>query len=226
MEELNIARFPRPVYGRIPNFVGSEEVAKRLVSIERFQNSRVIKVNPDSPQRPVRRLLLEKRKSLLMPTPRLKNGLLLLLSSNILDKDLSYASSIRGSFKYGIKARLNELPRVDGVVVGSVAVSTTGARVGKGRGYSDLEYAILRELNLVTDSVPIATTVHEVQIINDVPIERHDVPVDYIVTPKRVIETKTMHLKPRGLIWNKITHKMLDEMSILTKLVKKGKLDS
>jgi 5-formyltetrahydrofolate cyclo-ligase len=226
MEELNIARFPRPVYGRIPNFVGSEEAAKRLVSIERFQNSRVIKVNPDSPQRPVRRLLLEKRKSLLMPTPRLKNGLLLLLSSNILDKDLSYASSIRGSFKYGNKARLNELPRVDGVVVGSVSVSITGARVGKGRGYSDLEYAILREFYLVNDSVPIATTVHEVQIINDVPIERHDVPVDYIVTPKRVIETKTTHPKPKGIMWNKITNKMLDEMPILTKLVKKGKLDS
>ncbi len=71
-EELNIARFQRPVYDRIPNFVGSEEAVKRAVSIECFRNSRVIKVNPDSPQRPVRRILLEKGKTLLMPTPRLK----------------------------------------------------------------------------------------------------------------------------------------------------------
>jgi len=107
---------------------------------------------------------------------------------------------------------------VDGVVVGSVAVSKTGARAGKGRRYSDLEYAILRELNLVKDSVPVATTVHEIQITSDVPIEKHDVPVDYIVTPKRVIETKTTHPKPKGIMWNKITHKMLNKMPILTKL--------
>jgi len=37
MEEINIARFPRPIYDRIPNFIGSEEAVKRLVSIECFQ---------------------------------------------------------------------------------------------------------------------------------------------------------------------------------------------
>lgn len=222
MEELNIARFPRPVYDRIPNFVGSEEAAKRLVSIECFHKSPVIKVNPDSPQRPVRRSLLEKGKTLLMPTPRLKNGFLILTPSNFLDRDFSYASSIRGSFKYGTKIKLSELPMVGGIVVGSVAVSTTGARVGKGRGYSDLEYAILRELYLVNDSVPVATTVHEVQIIRDVPIEEHDVPIDYIVTPKRVIKTKTMYPKPKGMMWNKITQEMIGQMKILINLVKKG----
>ena len=36
-EEINIARFPRPIYDRIPNFIGSEEAVKRLVSIECFQ---------------------------------------------------------------------------------------------------------------------------------------------------------------------------------------------
>lgn len=31
MEEMNIARFPRPVYGRIPNFVNSEVAARNLI---------------------------------------------------------------------------------------------------------------------------------------------------------------------------------------------------
>jgi 5-formyltetrahydrofolate cyclo-ligase len=92
IEELNIASFPRPFYDRIPNFVGSEEAAKRVVSIKYFHNSRVIKVNPDSPQRLVRRSLLEKEKTLLMPTPRLKNNFLILSSSNVFDRDLSYVS--------------------------------------------------------------------------------------------------------------------------------------
>ena len=33
MEEKDIARFPRPIKGRIPNFVGSEEVAKDRKSV-------------------------------------------------------------------------------------------------------------------------------------------------------------------------------------------------
>lgn len=63
---------------------------------------------------------------------------------------------------------------------------------------------------------------HKVQIVSDVPIEDHDVLVDYIVTPKRVIKTKTMYPKPKGMKRNKITHKMIDEMTVSTNLVKKG----
>ncbi len=111
-----------------------------------------------------------------MPTPGLKSGFLILRSSNIVDKGLSHASSIRGSFKHGMKAKLIELPKVDGVVVGSVAVSTTGSRVGKGGGCGDLEYAILREFNLINESVPVATTVHEIQITSDILFEKHDAP--------------------------------------------------
>ena len=220
MEKKNIARFPRPVYNRIPNFIGAEEAANRLISIEFFQKSRVIKVNPDAPQRSVRQILLEKRKLLLMPTPKLKSGFLILQPSNIMDKDLHYASSIRGSFKYGMKTKLSEIPKVDSVVVGSVAVSTTGSRIGKGGGYGDLEYAILSELNLINESVPVATTVHDIQIISDIPVEKHDVPVDYIVTPNRVIITKTTHPKPKGVVWNHISSKMLDEIPLLKVLVK------
>jgi 5-formyltetrahydrofolate cyclo-ligase len=35
--------------------------------------------------------------------------------------------------------------------------------------------------------VPVVTTVHELQILDDVPFEPHDTKVDIIVTPERVI---------------------------------------
>lgn len=44
----------------------------------------------------------------------------------------TYASLISGSFKYGVKAKLIELSKVDSVVVESLVVSTTGSIVGKG----------------------------------------------------------------------------------------------
>jgi len=54
MEEQAIARPPRPVHGRIPNFEGAERAARRLLELEEFKTAKTVKVDPDSPQRPVR----------------------------------------------------------------------------------------------------------------------------------------------------------------------------
>ena len=72
MEEFGVARFPRPIAGRIPNFEGSERAAQKLISQGEFQSARVVKVNPDSPQIHVRRSVLLSGKSLIMPSPRLR----------------------------------------------------------------------------------------------------------------------------------------------------------
>jgi len=91
---------------------------------------------------------------------------------------------------------------VDAKVMGSVAVDPWGGRVGKGGGYSDLEYALLRELNLVTEATPLITTVHDLQVLHDrIPMKPHDVPVDFIVTPTRLLPTKKVHSRPRGISW-------------------------
>ena len=49
-----VARFPFPPHGRIPNFVGAQVAAARLLDIEPWKSATAIKVNPDSPQRPLR----------------------------------------------------------------------------------------------------------------------------------------------------------------------------
>ena len=49
-----VARFPFPPHGRIPNFAGAEVAAARLLDIEPWRSATAIKVNPDSPQRPLR----------------------------------------------------------------------------------------------------------------------------------------------------------------------------
>ncbi len=72
MEERNVARFPRPVYGKIPNFEGAVRVAAWLKELSEWKKARVVKANPDSPQRPVRRLALEQGKVVYMAVPRLR----------------------------------------------------------------------------------------------------------------------------------------------------------
>ena len=78
MEREDIARFPRPVHGRIPNFEGAEMAAARLTELDAFKRARMVKVNPDAPQHPVRENVLLSGRRLLMPTPRLRQGFILL----------------------------------------------------------------------------------------------------------------------------------------------------
>jgi 5-formyltetrahydrofolate cyclo-ligase len=113
---------------------------------------------------------------------------------------------------------------LDLVVSGSVGVTEAGARIGKGEGYSDLEYAVLRELDLVGDSTPVVTTVHERQVLDgpesavpgaSVPVAAHDVPMDYVVTPDRTVETGTPYPRPDGIDWALLDDDRIDEMPVL-----------
>jgi 5-formyltetrahydrofolate cyclo-ligase len=99
-----------------------------------------------------------------------------------------------------------DLPHIDLVVAGSVAVSKSGVRVGKGGGYSDLEYAIGRAVGCIDDSTRIATTVHPLQIIRGVlPETAHDFRVDLIVTPDEVLRPRRTRRQPGGIIVRDLT---------------------
>ena len=212
MERTNVASFPRPVHGRIPNFVGARRAAERLASTEEFARARVVKVNPDSPQRPVRELALRAGKLVLVPTPRLR-GQFYLLDPSIVDPE--YASSISGFTRVGERVDVESAPNIDLVVVGSVAVSPSGFRVGKGEGYSELEYAMLREMGKIGDSTPVATTVHDVQVVSEVPHMPYDVPVDIIATPTRLIRVSPRQQKPQGLLMEYLSGKKVQETPYL-----------
>jgi 5-formyltetrahydrofolate cyclo-ligase len=218
LDEERLAAFPRPIRGRIPNFKGAREAAARLAELPEFRDAKAIKVNPDAPQLPVRQAVLNQGKLLLTPTPRLREGFLLLDPAKLQRKDYRRAASIAGAAKLARRVSLDELPRIDLIVIGTVAVTERGARVGKGEGYAELEYATLRQLGRVAENVPIATTVHDVQVVDDIPVEPFDVPVDIIVTPTRVIRTRSRQAKPRGILWDLLDPARLEEMPILKEL--------
>ena len=220
MEQKGVSRFPKPIWGRIPNFAGAEDAADRLQALPIFTDACVVKVNPDAPQKPVREHVLRQGKTLLVPTPRLRKGFLLINPTESVSMDVAYAAMIRGASKYGKTVGLSDLPKVDLIVAGSVAISRSGARVGKGGGYSEIEYGILRELQLVDDRTPIVTTVHELQIVEHVPTGKHDLTVDEIVTPVRIINTGRTEHRPQGIFWDKVTQETLQEIPILRDLIK------
>jgi hypothetical protein len=88
------------------------------------------------------------------------------------------------------------------VVAGSVAVDRRGARVGKGGGYSDLEYAIARTVGAIDRRTVMATTVHSVQLRPPpLPTTAHDFFLDLIVTPDEILRPKHPR-QPRGILVN------------------------
>jgi 5-formyltetrahydrofolate cyclo-ligase len=181
MERLGIAAFPLPCKGRIPNFVGADVAAERLRQLEEWKRAKVIFVNPDSPQRKVRENALKDGKILIMASPRLKKGFILLNPANVKGKE-HFASTIKGAFKFGVATQ--NFPKPDLIVEGSVAVDLQGHRLGKGGGYGDVEISTLKRM---FGEIPIATTVHDIQVVETVPFEEKDEKVSIIVTPTRTV---------------------------------------
>lgn len=218
LEEKNIARFPRPVYGRIPNFVGAETAAKKLGELNEWKEASVIKANPDSPQKWVRKKALKEGKIVYMAVPRLKKERCF-LQINPGKVESEKAVTIRGAFTYGREVFPWEMRKVDILIVGSVGVNEKGARVGKGGGYSDLEFAIGRETGIITENTVVITTVHPLQVLDiEIPMEKHDVPVDYIITPSRIIVTNTPYKKPHGIDWDILTKEQIEKIPVLKKI--------
>ncbi len=220
LEEKDVAVFPRPVYGRIPNFKGAEQACERLLELPEFKEANVVKVNPDSPQRRCRELVLEYGKILIMPTPRIREGFLLLDPSKLPRQYIKQAATIKGAFEWGRPIKPWEAPKIDLVIIGSVAVNpNTGRRLGKSHGYAELEWGIMRSVGKVDETTPVITTVHELQLVNDdIPKEPFDLPVDIILTPMRVIRVRRIDEKPRGIYWEYITDDVLREIPILKEL--------
>lgn len=218
LEERGVARFPTPVRGRIPNFVGAEDAARRILGLREYRGARVVKVSPDSPQRYIRYRCLVDGKVLVMPTPRLREGFLLLDPSRVPKRAYQEASTIRGAFRWGVKVKPGDLPTIDLIVVGSVAVSKDGRRIGKGGGYGELEYAILRELGKVGENTPIASNVHELQVFDELPANPYDLTLDYVATPKRLIRCEGRGARPPGIIWELLDPEKLEEIPLLREL--------
>lgn len=205
LRDAGAARFPG-VEGRIPNFVGAEAAADRLASTEAWQRAAVLKCNPDSPQRPVRYRALQAGKLIFMAVPRLRTEApFLALDPSTLDPGALWAaSSAKGAAALGVPTHLDEMPPIDLIVTGCVGVTRQGARLGKGGGYSDLEYALLREHGKVHEDTPVSTTVHGSQLLpaRSIPMLAHDVSLDLVVTPERTVRCKRPYTRPAGVLWD------------------------
>ena len=212
------ARFPG-AEGRIPNFLGAEACAKQLAETTYWKAAKFLKINPDSPQRAIRQRALEEEKTIYMAVPRLRSEKPFIeLDPKKLKCSPYAASSIKGASQYGRLVGLEEVPKIDLVICGSVAVNRRGARVGKGGGFSDLEFALLTENQNIGPKTAIITSVHPLQVVDEeIPMTEHDIPLTAIVTPTEVIELKSRFTRPKGIYWSMLPQEKIAEIPVLVK---------
>ncbi|HUG61379.1 MAG TPA: 5-formyltetrahydrofolate cyclo-ligase [Methylomirabilota bacterium] len=199
-----------PTASRIPNFAGADLAALHLSRAPEWAAARVVKCNPDPPQIPVRLRALYDGKIVYAPVPELTRGFPFVR----LDPERLAASGVTfemaatsdGFLAHGEPVEFERMEPLDFVVVGSVAVARGGGRTGKGGGFADLELGIFRELGLVREGTPIATTVHSTQLVDDlrVPMLPHDSALHYIATERELIVTATAHRQPSGVAWDAV----------------------
>lgn len=209
-----LGRFPFPLHNRIPNFKGAEKAAAFVFTLPAYKEGKVIKVNPDAPQKPIREQVLLDGKTLLVPTPRLRAGFIMVKREWVPPGEEKKAASLTHMKKYGKEISLSELPPIDLFVVGSVALTKDGRRIGKGEGYADREYAIIREMG--NKEIPVVGTIHSAQLIDEeIPVEEYDLTVDWIATEKELIQTNSPYAKPDGIKWDRVTAEEMEEMPVL-----------
>ena len=212
---------PAP-HGTIPTFPGQNKAAERLRRLEVYQQARTIMVPPDQAQLQVRINALLDGKRLIMATPGLRDGFYLLEKDIVKVKDWRSAARSSGVQRFGrrLGTARPEIGEVDCMATGAVAVGLQGERIGKGSGYFDLEYMILREIGSVGEATPICALVNDPQILEQVPMEAKDVAVDFIITPTRVITVERTLMRPAKITWDELHERHIKGMRPLKELRK------
>lgn len=206
------------VSGYIPDFRGAVQAADRLAALPEWQHARVVKAVPDRAQYPVRLLALQAGKVVYMAVPKLAApSPFLLLDPRRLTVDPRQAADRETAAAIAPLVDTGQMRPVGLIVCGSVAVNPRGARLGKGAGYSDLEFALLTEAGLIGEHTAIATTVHDLQVLDDdLPEEDHDFRVDLIITPERVTRCERAR-RPHGIDWTRLTPEQIAAVPALAR---------
>jgi len=208
----------------IPDFKGSERCADQIRSMDVYVNAEVVFITPDNCLQKLREYAIMDGKKIIMPTYGIKRGFLILHRGLVPEGKEDFASTLDGADIYGKPVTLLQLKnmgKVDLLVTGASAVNMKGVRYGKGHGYFDLEWAMLREIGVVGEETPIIAVIHDCQLVEEsIEASPYDTIVDYIITPSRTIKVENRPPKPRGIDWNKLPQDFIREIPPLKELKK------
>lgn len=206
----------------IPDFLGSDQAVARLLAEPGLARPRHVFVTPDNSLVGLRQRWLEAGVSMVVSSYNMARGFLHLRPGSVPAGHERYAAWLDGLEHFGVPvdlAGLSALGRFDAVVTGAAAVASSGVRYGRGHGWFDLEWRLFAELGLVSEATPIATVVHDVQLLEQ-PLfaSEDDVLVDLICMPTGTLRVQRTQARPRRIDWSSIDEAQLRATPALAEL--------
>ncbi|KAH8347234.1 hypothetical protein KR059_007040 [Drosophila kikkawai] len=211
------------IFNRIPAFLDAEKAAALLINEEEFKKAQHIKVNIDRALHDFKEQALLANKSVYLPSTRDSSALCLKVDvpADATEEQKKEALRVQDIQKFRTEIGLDSGLKLDIVVIGSVVVSRDGYRIGRGNGFADLDIGLLIELGAITPQTVIATIVHDLQVVDSLPVElfqKYDTPVDIIVTPTEVIRVAKRLPRPNGVFWELLSERRLKILPVLQQL--------
>jgi 5-formyltetrahydrofolate cyclo-ligase len=206
----------------IPDYAGSDGIHAALKRLQFYEGTGAVFVTPDNNLERLRAELLRERRALLMTTYGILRGFVYFEPGSVPESSIDFAASLDGAERFGALYDLEavrSLRRLDYLVTGASAVNRDGIRFGKGHGYFDVEWALLRDIGLVDEESPVVACVHDVQYLDEeLPALPTDTLVDWIVTPTRTIQVRRKQPKPAGIRWDVLDPVLLASVPPLREL--------
>ena len=206
----------------IPDFDGSAAATDRLLALPAFAGARHAFVAPDNSLIELRRRLLVAGVTVVVSSYNMARGFVLLDPAAVPKGHELYAAWLDGIEHFGTRLTLAQLAArgpFDCVATGASAVAASGVRFGRGHAYFDMEWRIFSAMGLVAERTPVATLVHDVQVLDKrLYPSPADVLVDWVCTPTRTLAVPRETPRPRGVPWAEISPEQIEANPALTEL--------
>lgn len=207
----------------IPDYRGSDRIPEALARLGLPDGPGPVFVTPDNNLAGLRESLIREGRPMLMTTYGISRGFLLFEPGVVPEGQEPFAASLDGAEVFGRAvslAQVEGLGRLSFLVTGASAVNRDGIRFGKGHGYFDLEWAMLREVGCVDESTPVVCCLHDCQYVDEeLPAAATDTIVDYVVTPTRTIQVEPRYPKPAGIDRSRLDQALVDSIPPLQELL-------
>lgn len=160
--------------------LSNKKITRKLRKTTEFKRAKIVLAyHPIHNEIDVTELILKTKKTFVLPRICAKsNRLHCHKVANINELKTGKFNIKEPSTKHPVIAR----NKIDLVLTPGIAFDKKGNRIGYGKGYFDKLFKTLS-----TDCIKIALA-HDFQIIENIPAEKHDQKVDFIVTEKRIIK--------------------------------------
>ncbi|HRX58330.1 MAG TPA: 5-formyltetrahydrofolate cyclo-ligase [Eubacteriales bacterium] len=202
----------------ITDYEGSDRCAENLCKTEIYRSAKVLFITPDNNLERFREQAIRDQKTILMTNYGITRGVFLIGPGQVPAGKEELASTLDGVQRFWKHQTLKDvrenIGHIDMMVTGASAITPGGIRFGKGHGYFDLEWAFFYMSGVVDTETPVFAVGHDCQVVDvDVSAQPYDTAIDYIVTPTRVIRTRSEFPKPtRGIIWSMLAPGMREQI--------------